>query len=192
MVTFPNEEQISAGADDAFSYCESEGPQFVVFRSDLMKSEAFTRIFAQGCRVLGLPEEICATADSGLVPIEFLSSWHNVFGESSYELGIFWEFPFLMQMEYELAQAGSISAFGLSVPFGLANPTESYYGTQIWNQSEFSLEENLTQCLRFCDHPTFGPAGVYHVTDAFRTTYERTCYLPVYPQLGDSGFPGDP
>ena len=61
----------------------------------------------------------------------------------------------------------------------------------MWQADSFSLEETLTQCRRFCTHPTFDSAGAYNVADPFDTTYPSTCYLPLYPKLGDSGFPLD-
>ncbi|HHO52282.1 MAG TPA: hypothetical protein ENK18_15765 [Deltaproteobacteria bacterium] len=190
--TFLNNERISADPDDAFSYCVAEDPQLVVFRSGLLDNPLLGQLIAQGCAQLGLPEEICASAILGISPLQWLPDWHNVFGEDTYELGIFWEFPFLLRMDYELVQAGSVSAFGLSVPFGIASPGESYYGTELWTLDEIPLGEVLLQCTRFCDHPTFDSAGVYHVTDPFRTSYAHNCYLPAYPQLGDTGSPRDP
>ena len=95
-------------------------------------------------------------------------------------------------MEYRAVLAGAINAFGFSVPFGIGNPEESYYGTEVWLDDEFSLDPTLSQCRRFCDFPTFDSAGVYHVSDPFRTTYAHACYVPAYPALGDSGFPLDP
>jgi hypothetical protein len=192
VATFLNGERISADGDDAFSHCVGDDPQFFVFRSDLMQSDGFAEEVAENCYQLGLPPETCAAAAYGLAPLEALPEWHAVFAESTYDLGIFWEFPFLLRMQYEIVQAGSVSAFGFSVPFGIATPGESYYGTEIWMVDEFPLDKLLTQCSRFCDHPTFDSAGVYHVTDPFRTTYAHNCYLPRYPQLGDSGFPLDP
>jgi hypothetical protein len=105
---------------------------------------------------------------------------------------VFWEFPFLLRLDYEVVAAASVSALGFTVPFGFASPDESYYGTEVWTADQISLEDELTQCDRFCEHPTFGGGGVYHVTDPFRSTYANACYLPVYPELGDSGFPLDP
>ncbi len=102
------------------------------------------------------------------------------------------EFPFLLRAEYETYAAGSVSAFGLSVPFGLAETGEAYVGSEMWTVDEFDLEDTLTQCTRFCDHPTFDSAGTYQVSDSFRNTYMSSCYVPTYPQLGDSGFPLDP
>ena len=192
VATFLNGEQINADPDDAFSYCLGEEPVPFVFRSEILQSEYIEQILAYGCEDLSIPEDLCATALYGLSPLEWLPDWHNAFGESSYDLGLLWDFPFLVRMEYSMVQAGAVSAFGFSVPFGIAAPGESYYGTPLWMQEEFPLAEELTQCSRFCDHPTFDSASVYHVTDPFRSTYAHNCYLPVYPKPGDSGFPLDP
>lgn len=184
VVTFLNHEAISADGDDAFSWCVGEDTPPVVFRSPFLREAAG----AEGCDAPGVPEEACA----GVLPLDWLPDWHDAVGEGTYELGVFWEFPFLLRMDYRLVQAGSVSAFGLSVPFGIASSAESYYGSATWLQEELSLEDELLQCVRFCDHPTFDSAGVYHVTDPFRTTYAHTCYRPAYPAPGDSGFPRDP
>jgi len=78
------------------------------------------------------------------------------------------------------------------VPFGFASPAEAYYGTPVWLEEGFALDEALTQCSRFCDHPTFDPAGIYQVRALFRESYAQACYLPDFPSPGDSGFPRDP
>jgi hypothetical protein len=192
VATFLDDEAISAEGDDAFSYCVGDEYQLFVFRSGLMQSDKFQQILAQQCAHGGVPEEICAWGMLGLMPIELLSTWHAQFSEQSYELGIFWEFPFLLQAEYEVFTAGSVSAFGLSVPFGLGQNGETYLGSAMWTSEEFDLAELLTQCTRFCDHPTFDSAGVYQVADPFDSTYASSCYHPLYPTLGDSGFPSDP
>jgi hypothetical protein len=182
--TFLNNEHISAEREDALSYCAPEEPQLFVFRS--------AGINEANCRNFGFPREVCDLAEFGLAPLDWLPDWHNLFRGTDYDLGIFWEFPYLLRMDYELSAAGSVTAFGFSVPFGVAENGQSYYGSQVWTKEEFSLEEILTQCTRFCDHPTFDSAGVYHVTDPFRTTYARDCYVPNFPAPGDSGFPFDP
>lgn len=192
VVSFLDEEIFSADARDAFSYCVQDEMQYFVFRTPLMQTDIFLDLIEDKCEFLGLPEEICSSLQLGVLPIELLSEWHTLFGEGTYELGILWDFPFLLRMEYEAVSAGSASLFGLTVPFGFADSTEAYYGSQMWTEEAFSLEEVLTQCRRFCDHPTFDSAGVYHVTDLFRTTYASSCYQPDYPVLGDSGFPLDP
>jgi hypothetical protein len=189
--TFLNNEHINADADDAFSYCTGEEQRFL-FRSELMANGEFAETLAENCDELGLPRDVCAAGELGLAPLEWLPDWHNVFGEGTYDLGIFWDFPFLVRMEYETVAAGAVTAFGLSVPFGISSPASEDLGTSVWTQDEFSLEKTLAQCSRFCDHPTFDSAGVYHVTDPFRATYAHNCYLPSYPTLGDSGFPFDP
>ena len=150
VATFLNNEHISADVDDAFSYCVDEDPQAFVFRSDLLQSEDFREAVDENCEGLGLSPEVCEAASLGLAPIEWLPDWHNTFGERNYDLGIFWDFPFLLRMNYEVVAAGAVSAFGFSVPFGIASPAESYYGTPLWTQDEFSLAKTLTQCSRFC------------------------------------------
>ena len=190
--TFLDDEFISVGTEDAFSYCVGEEYQLIVFRSEIMQSEHFAALIAQECTTGGIPEEICAWAQLGMLPIDWLSQWHGWFSESNYEIGVFWEFPFLLRMEFELFTAGAVSAFGLSVPFGIGQTGETYLGSYMWTTEELSLEELLTQCTRFCDHPTFDSAGVYQVADPFRTTYAASCYLPSYPTPGQGGFPLDP
>ena len=192
VVTFFNEERIDADRDDAFSYCIQDETQLFAFRSALLKSPQFQKFIAASCDSGKFSEDICALAASGVLPIELLPDWHNSARERGYELGMFWDFPFLTRMEYETVSAGSIGAFGLSVPFGFAADGEAFYGTQLWTQDTFVIDDLLGQCRRFCEHPTFDSAGVYHVTDDFRTAYATTCYAPVYPAPGDSGFPSDP
>ncbi len=191
VATFLDDEAISSDAQDAFSYCASDEYQLFVFRSSFMQGPKFQNIIAQKC-AHGATEELCAWATLGLLPIEWLAEWHGWFAEDSYELGVFWEFPFLLDVQYEVYTAGAVTAFGFSVPFGLATNGEAYLGSEMWTSEELSLEDLLTQCTRFCDHPTFDSAGVYQVTNSFRDSYASSCYLPDYPALGDSGFPSDP
>jgi hypothetical protein len=192
VVTFLNNELISADRDDAFSYCVGDQTLYFLFRSDFIQSDIFALIVEKKCDELGVGDEFCELAALGVLPLSFLNDWHSLFGEESYELGIFWDFPYLLQMEYEAVAAGSATLFGLSVPFGVASDVETYYGSQMWLSEEFSLEETLTQCRRFCDHPTFDSAGVYNISSTFRDTYATSCYQPDYPEPGDSGFPRDP
>ena len=88
--------------------------------------------------------------------------------------------------------AGSATALGVSIPFGVGNPAENTYGGQVWDQTSFALDDVLLQCRRFCDHPTFDQVGVYNVRSPFDPTYARTCYRPLYPMPPDGGFPFDP
>lgn len=191
-VTFLNGEQIDTEPAHAFSYCVGENTPVVVFRSEFVQSEAFQKLVRDDCASLGLPEEVCAVAAAGVLPLELLPEWHEALGEDEYGLGLFWEFPFLLRMEYEAVTAGAATALGFSVPFGIRTPAEAYYGTEQWTAEEHVLEDALTECTRYCEHPTFDSAGVYHVTDPFVPTYLTTCYLPDYPAPGDGGFPRDP
>jgi hypothetical protein len=192
VATFLNGENIGADPDDAFSYCSPEVPSLFVVRSRWMSSPLVRGALVQACAYGLVPFELCSVIDVGLLPIEWLPDWHNLLPEDTYDVGIFWEFPFLLRMEYQALLAGSVSALGFSVPFGIASPEESYYGTEVWLNEAFELEPELSQCRRYCDHPTFDSAGVYQVTAPFRSTYAHSCYVPDFPEPGDSGFPLDP
>ncbi len=191
-ITFLNDELISADGDDAFSWCVPSEPPPVYWRSDFLVSEQFAMALQVGCSNGTFEDEFCSLASLGVMSVEWLPQWHSRFFEDTYELGLFWDFPFLLRMEYEAFTAGAVSAFDFSVPFGLGSDGESYYGGYAWVADEFSLEDALTQCTRFCESPTFDSAAVYHVTDPFRSTYATTCYLPNLPEPGNNGFPRDP
>jgi hypothetical protein len=167
VATFFNNEILTAAPSDAFSYCRSEDPRVsaVVFRTPLS------------------PEPR---------PLELLPQTHQEGPESSYALGLLWDFPFLLRLQYEVILAGAASAFSLTVPFGISSSDQAYYGTELWQGGEFPLSNTLLQCTRFCVHPTFDSAGVYNVGTSFRGAYQRQCYRPRYPALGDGGFPLDP
>lgn len=166
VATFFNGEVITADEDDAFSFCETDEYEGFVFRY--------------------------AIAPDVPLPLAALPDLHNVFPTDTYPLGVFWEFPYLLRLEYEAVAALSVSAFGASVPFGIGVDTELDYGSGLWGSDAFPLAETLAQCRRFCDHPTFDAAGVYQVGADFRTAYKATCYRPSFPERGDSGFPDDP
>jgi len=134
----------------------------------------------------------CEAVEFGILPIAALPLYHEAVSESRYELGILWDFAFLLRIDYRFEVAGSASAFSFSVPFGLEFEAEAFLGTPLWVDDAIDLERALLQCTRFCDHPTFDSAGVYNVNETFRETFQVTCYEPVYPVLGDGGFPIDP
>ena len=165
VATFLNDEVITADKDDAFSFCETDEFPGFVFRS------AF---------------------GSKLMPIEDLPEWHASVPEETYEIGIVWDFPYLLHLTYEAIAAIAVSAFSASLPFGIAVESEEDYGSEVWLSEELIMEETLTQCRRFCDHPTFDSARVYQVAADFRTAYQHACYVPDFPERGDSGFPRDP
>ncbi|MFT4623603.1 MAG: hypothetical protein ACI8PZ_002259 [Myxococcota bacterium] len=192
VVTFLNGEVITADPDDAFSHCVQDEPDPFVVRSTLMQRPAVARLVAVGCRQGWLPEDVCAVAETGLLPVSALPDWHNFVGEDTYEVGVFWDFPFLLRLEYEARVAASVTALGFTVPFGFGSPEETFYGAATWLEEEFSLNRELKQCRRFCDHPTFDGAGVYQIGAPFRESYAHACYVPDFPAPGDSGFPRDP
>ncbi|MEL6348998.1 MAG: hypothetical protein AAFV53_38190, partial [Myxococcota bacterium] len=189
-ITFLNNEIISTDEDDAFSFCVQEDSIRYVFRTELMQSGEILGLLGVECEKLGLPQTFC---DGELaLPLENIAEWHQLVGEDDYQMGLFWEFPFLLRAEYESVAAVSATAFGFTVPFGFASDAESFYGTEFWQQQNFPIGNSLDQCRRFCDNPTFDSAGVYRINEPFRDTYARACFNPTFPVLGDSGFPRDP
>lgn len=187
--TFLDDEVITAEREDAFSICVDAEPNLYLFRPSILEPGV---VSPDDCAALGLPEEVCALIEYGALPLDYLPDWHNFVADGVYDLGVWWEFPYLARLDYETSFAGAVSAFGLSVPFGVRQPGQAYYGTPLWLEEEFSLEGLLTQCDRFCDHPTFDSAGIYQVLDDFRSAYAHACYAPQLPELGDGGFPRDP
>ena len=192
VVTFLDDEFFSADADDAFSYCPPDSLDLFAFRTPTLSSDAFLALVEEACDEGVLPREVCISVESGVLPLALLPEWHRTVGENTYDIGIFWQFPFLVQMEFEVVAAGSLSAVGLSIPFGFAQDGETFLGTPLWTEESFALDDLLTQCRRFCDHPTFDDAGIYQIRLPFDPTYATTCYDPRYPARGDSGYPRDP
>lgn len=167
VVTFFNNEILTAQEGDAFSYCASgdKGASSVVFQTALSPSP---------------------------LPLAALPELHAAAPQPAYELGLLWDFPFLTRLRYESILAGAATAYSLTVPFGIASPDEAYYGADLWREGEFRLSNTLLQCTRFCEHPTFDSAGVYNVSAPFRESYRSQCYRPRYPVPADGGFPLDP
>ena len=165
IATFFNDEVITADADDAFSFCQNDEYAGFVFRPT-------------GTPLVG--------------NISGLATWHTGTRNTSYDLGIIWDFPFVLRLEYESVIATAITAFSVSLPVGFTSDAAEDYGSEIWLNDTFPLEKTLIQCLRFCDHPTFDSAGIYQVRADFRGTYGSACYVPNFPERGDSGFPDDP
>jgi hypothetical protein len=167
VATFFNNEVLTPAASDAFSYCASGDPlaSAVVFRS-------------------------AATPDP--LPIAALAEVHALAPQPAYALGVLWDFPFLARLTYETPIAGVTGAFSLTVPFGVSFTGRETYGTELWQQGEFSLRNTLLQCTAFCDHPTFDSAGVYNVTIGFRRSFRDRCYRPRNPVPDRGGFPLDP
>jgi hypothetical protein len=163
--TFFNNEIVTAGPRDVFSYCAENDASSVVFRS--------------------------STSPDPL-PLAQLPNLHQIAPEASYPLGLFWEFPFLLRLRYEVVIAGSISAFSVTAPFGVSASARSYFGAELWQTGEFPLSDVLLLCTRFCDHPTFDSAGVYNVKAKFNETFLNQCYRPRFPAVGEGGFPRDP
>jgi hypothetical protein len=167
VATFFNGEVLTAAASDAFSFCAEKSGATVpaVFYADLA---------------------------GGPAGLSALPTYHQVSPQTSYRLGLAWEFPFLLRLEYEASLGGSISILSASVAFGISAPSQAYYGAEIWSRGQYDVGDALLQCTRFCDHGTFDSAGVYDPGQTFRSAYANACYLPRFPTPADGGFPRDP
>lgn len=166
VATFFNDEIITAEPDDAFSHCPTDG-EFAgaVFR---------------------------APGVDAPLPIAALPDYHAMTGGGDYPLGLSYDFPYLLEIEYVAVAAVGVTAVGFTLPIGFGTAVEEDYGSTVWRTGEFPIAETLTHCRRFCHHPTFDAAGIYQVDDPFAETYRTTCYAPDHPARGDGGFPRDP
>jgi len=171
VATFFNNEALTPEPDDGFSYCANADTGLVVF-----SVEGF----------------------EGVLPISLLGQIHPALQAERYPLGLAWDFPYLMQVNYDARLAAAVvvpeevpDELGLVAAFGIATPTEAYLGSGLWQQDAFDMSGALDQCTDFCDHPTFAASGVYNVDDLF-PDYANRCYRPTFPEIGDDGFPSDP
>lgn len=168
VATFFNHEAITAGPTDAFSYCAEKDTGTVVFRVD------------------GVPD---------IFPLAVLGQVQALFPVGRYELGLVWDFPFLLQLKYMSTFAAAVSLpeeIPFVAAFGIGTPVEQYLGGYQWAQEQFEIGDALLQCTRFCDHPTFSSRGVYNVRSTFVERYSNRCYRPRFPRPGDGQFPPDP
>lgn len=168
VASFFNNESISASPTDAFSYCQP---------TDLMLQSIVVR-------VPQLPEQVA--------PISLLPDVQEQFPQPLYNIGIGWDFPFLTRLEYQVVVAGAVTAFSVTVPFGISGMDMKTYGTELWKTGVFPTGDLLAHCTRFCEHPTFDTFGVYNVQKPFRPGFKMECYRPAFHQLDVGGFPLDP
>lgn len=152
--TFFNDERITPAPTDAFSFCDKNSSPIVF-------------------RVPQFPDQVGS--------LSMLGQIHSMFPQPAYQLGLLWESPYLVKLTYEVVVAGSASAFGVSIPFGIHNTTEETWGNQQWYQQRFGLEDALLQCTRFCDMPTFQSSAIYEPLNLFREGYAAICYEPAFP-----------
>ncbi len=170
VATFFNNETFSAAPTDAFSFCPSADPE---------TQRRLQAMIARG-QLAPIP-----------FPISTLPDVHERAPATSYEVGLFWDFPFLLQMDYTATVGAAATAFSVTVPFGISTQASKPYANELWKSGEFALGTSLLQCTRFCDHPTF-KGQVYEVAAPFRQTYKSGCYTPIFPVPTDGDFPLDP
>lgn len=170
-VTFFNSERFTAAPADAFSFCAATTPDAPTF--------------------------VVRGAESGQpMPASSLPLAHAERPEPAYAIGLYWPNPFLALLEYESRLAGAATVSTLTVPFGVGNIEQETSDARLWLSSEFSVGAQLTQCVRFCDHPTFDTSRVYELGQSFRSSYQERCYEPRFPDPNapdaQGGFPLDP
>lgn len=163
--TFFNNEGVTADVDDRFSYCADNDTGTVIFR------------------IAGFED---------LFPLSVLPDFQDQAPQGRYELGLAWDFPYLLQLNYTVVAAAAVTVANFTIPFGPSSPAEEFFGSGTWSQESFDISDVLLRCDRFCDHPTFDNAGVYNVQALFDQTYRSDCYRPTFPTRADGGSPLDP
>jgi hypothetical protein len=167
VATFFNDEVLTIAPTDAFSFCPPS------------EDNASPAVFH-------------AIGDTTVLPLSLLPQAQQQAPQSEWALGLLWQFPYLLHVDYETFLAGAVTAVGFTLPFGKASPADEFFGSPEWNTQSFPLNDVLLRCTRFCDAPTFDSAGVYNVLQIWNIAFENTCYRPKYPVVGDGGFPSDP
>jgi hypothetical protein len=168
LVTRFNNETISADPTDAFSFCASEDPG----------------VARMAVQPVGAPE--------ALAQLSMLPRLHQASPFPLYALGLGWESPFILRLDYESRLAGAATVATFTLPFGIASANQSFLGNEQWKRDVFPLADALAQCTRYCDHPTFDSAGVYQPLAPFRQAFAEQCYRPKFPVPPEGGFPVDP
>ncbi len=172
VITKFNNELISAAPEDAFSFCPPPTTDGGV--------PSVSRVVVQP-----------VDAPGAIVQLQGLPQLHQQSPSMLYALGLAWESPFLVKMDYETRVAGAATVVAITIPFGIANTAERFLGNEEWKRDAFPLDA-LRQCTRWCDHPTFDSAGVYQPTAPFRLAFAQQCYAPRFPVPTEGGFPRDP
>jgi hypothetical protein len=161
VASFFDQEVVSVEENQYFSYCPSS-----TFQISLLYKNALTN---------QIP-----------VPLEALSTAHLLSPQPLYDLGIYWDYPFLLSIKFDSPLALDIGGSSAIVPFGIPNSNRRNYGVN-WLQEGFEVGDKLKLCKRFCTHPPFDSAGVYNVQTQWHNSYVRSCYQPKFPE----GFPGE-
>ncbi|MDX2010316.1 MAG: hypothetical protein SFW67_09005 [Myxococcaceae bacterium] len=172
VITKFNNERISAAPTDAFSFCQP---------GEEARAQSVARAVVQAVDMPG-----------AITQLQGLPQLHQQSPSTLYALGLAWESPFIVKMDYETRLAGAASVVSVTIPFGIVSTAERFLGSEQWKQETFPLADALTQCTRWCDHPTFDSAGVYQPTAPFRLAFAQQCYAPRFPVPPGGGFPDDP
>ncbi len=99
-------------------------------------------------------------------------------GNQSFRVGIEWEFPFLISVEYREKLSGTILGF---VPFSATGKTNKLLGEPKWNRANWDLGSYFQKCDQFCDHPFFDSAGTYQVSTSWRADRLGNCPITDAP-----------
>ncbi|MGC4120585.1 MAG: hypothetical protein QM765_39600 [Myxococcales bacterium] len=116
--TFFDDEVLTAAPSDAFSYCPPLPPP----EPDAPPDPSYAVVF-------DFPMNEAR-------PLSMLPDQHAQTPQPAYSLGISWEFPFLTRLKYQLTVAGALTAFSVTVPFGISGQDQKYWGTELWKNSE--------------------------------------------------------
>lgn len=159
LISYHDHDRVSASQSQAFSYCHLGDPYGIL---------AFYREDGDSSLALSL---------SG-IGIAHNKSEH----EYTYNLGVSWQFPLLVQMDYQTEINGTLADGLVTIPFGLSPSEQDVLGDKVWELSEVSTAGALFKCERFCDFPAFNSAGIYEMAYPWRERYDTSCYQPQIPK----------
>ncbi|MBK7861840.1 MAG: hypothetical protein IPJ65_25130 [Archangiaceae bacterium] len=176
VASFFNNEAITAAPGDAFSFCQPstidldagtiDPRNFVVFRVD--------------------------PAPDTPLPIITLPQVQSTFPQPRYGLGLFWGLSVSHRARVPDHAGGGDDGVQREGAVRVRSDEPDGLGQPELEVTDIKLDAVLSQCVRFCDNPTFDSSGAYNVTETFRGGYAMKCWGPTYPIPPQGGFPFDP
>ncbi len=105
--------------------------------------------------------------------------WRSEDAAGTYDLGIFWEYPFWGGVRYD---APVTVAIGSIIPYEEKNSAYEAVGDIKWQIDQWNLGDFFYYCRKYCEHPFFDEAGTYQNRSSWRDEIDTRCAQPLIPE----------